>query len=77
MRDLRNDYLRVMKMVERGEIVRITRRGEIFARLTPEKKTPQKMDWNQSAAVKLDRSDLSPITDQQMNEIFALSRGED
>ena len=36
IRDLRNEFARVSKWLERGETVRITKRGKPFARIVPE-----------------------------------------
>lgn len=41
-RDLRNDFARVSKCIERGETVRILKRGKPFARLVPE---PRQKSW--------------------------------
>lgn len=37
-RDLRNQFARVSKVIERGESVQIIKRGKPFARLVPEPK---------------------------------------
>jgi antitoxin (DNA-binding transcriptional repressor) of toxin-antitoxin stability system len=39
VRDLRNDFRRVSKWIEKGETVQIVKRGKPFARLAPEPKS--------------------------------------
>ena len=46
VRDLRNNFANLAKLIEHGEKITITRNGESFATLspaTPEK--PRKIDW--------------------------------
>jgi len=52
VRDLRNHYSGLLKWIEAGEEVRITRRGKAVARLVPEPVASGKqVDWSQSPAV--------------------------
>ena len=39
IRDLRNDFARLSKLLERGETVQLLKRGKPFARVVPEPKT--------------------------------------
>jgi prevent-host-death family protein len=56
VRDLRNHYSGLMKWIEAGEEVRITRRGKAIARLVPEPLVSSKqVDWSQSPAVLRER----------------------
>jgi antitoxin (DNA-binding transcriptional repressor) of toxin-antitoxin stability system len=75
VRDLRNNYKSVLSWVEGGEEVKISRRGKVIARLVPEKPKPQKVDWSQSAAFKLDRSKMKMLTAEDSAAIIAESRG--
>lgn len=38
VRDLRNDFRRISKWLEKGEIVQVFKRGKPFARVVPEPK---------------------------------------
>jgi len=53
VRELRNNYSRVLRWVSAGEEVRITRHGTIVARVVPPQPVPpRKLDWTESAAFK-------------------------
>jgi prevent-host-death family protein len=39
VRELRNDFARVSKWLEKGEVVQIVKRGKPFARVVPEPRT--------------------------------------
>ena len=52
VRELRNNYSKVLKWVANGEEVEVTRRGKIVAKVVPP--SPAKatqVDWSQSAAL--------------------------
>ncbi len=71
VRELRNHYTSVMKWIEAGEEVKISRRGKVIARLVPEKpKARRKVDWSTSAAVKQDKSKWPKITNEQKAALF-------
>jgi antitoxin (DNA-binding transcriptional repressor) of toxin-antitoxin stability system len=71
VRELRNHYTSVMKWIEAGEEVKISKRGKIIARLVPEKAARlKKVDWTTSAAVTRDKSLLTFITDEQKAALF-------
>ena len=53
VRELRNEYKRVLGWAEAGEEVAISRRGKIIARLVPEKPKSKRVDWTKSAAFAL------------------------
>ena len=71
VRELRNSYASLLKRIEAGEEIKISRRGKIVARLVPEKpdKTA-KVDWSKSAAFTMDRSKLPFITQKQKASLF-------
>jgi prevent-host-death family protein len=52
VRELRNNYSKVLQWVSRGEEVEVTRRGEVVAKVVPPSATTAKpVDWTQSAAL--------------------------
>ena len=57
VRELRNRYTQLLKWLDAGEEIRITRRGVVIARLVPE----NHVSWTKSAAFALDRLNLSPL----------------
>jgi prevent-host-death family protein len=53
IRELRNNYSRVLRWVSAGEEVRITRHGKIVARVVPPQPVSSpKLDWKESATFK-------------------------
>jgi prevent-host-death family protein len=53
VRELRNNYAKVLRWVSAGEEVHVTRRGRIVARVVPPQPvSPRKLDWKESAAFK-------------------------
>jgi len=76
VRELRNRYTHLLKWLDAGEEIMITRRGVTIARLVPEKEqTKRKVDWTKSAAFQLDQLKLRPLTAQESVEILELNRG--
>lgn len=52
VRELRNNYSKVLKWVSKGEEVEVTRRGKIVARVVPPPQVQAaQVDWSQSAAL--------------------------
>jgi prevent-host-death family protein len=52
VRELRNNYSKVLKWVAKGEEVEVTRRGKIVARVVPPPSVKAaQVDWSQSAAL--------------------------
>ena len=51
VRELRNNYSKVLGWVARGEEVEVTRRGKVVAKVVPPVASPRKIDWTQSAAL--------------------------
>ena len=52
VRDLRNHYTEVLRWIDAGEDVLITKRGKVFARLSPESdEAVRKVDWKGSPEV--------------------------
>ena len=74
LRELRTRYSTVMKWIEVGEQVKISKRGKVVARLVPvkqEKPTkPKKVDWSTSAAVMQDKSKWPMMTEFKKNPLI-------
>lgn len=75
VRELRNDYAKLLRRVEAGEEIVITRRGQSVARLVPEKSGARKVDWTKSAAFQRDRSNEKVISAERSAELIRESRG--
>ena len=75
VRELRNDYAKLLRRVEAGEEIVITRRGQSVARLVPEKGRAKKVDWTKSAAFQWDRSKEKIISAERSAELIRESRG--
>jgi prevent-host-death family protein len=76
VRELRNRYTELLKWLEAGEEITITRRGVAIARLVPEnQRTKRKVDWTRSAAFGLDRLKLRPLTANESAALLDDNRG--
>lgn len=76
VRELRNHYSTVMKWIEAGEEVKISKRGKVIARLVPDRPEPQrKVDWSTSAAVLRDRSGDRMLSAEESASLLAESQG--
>ena len=77
VRELRNRYTQLLKWIEAGEEIRITRRGVVIARLVPENpdQAHPAVDWTKSAAFALDRLHLRPLTAKQSAELLDDNKG--
>jgi prevent-host-death family protein len=52
VRELRNNYSKVLHWVSTGEEVQVTRHGKVVAKVVPpQSPAPSKLDWTQSAAL--------------------------
>jgi prevent-host-death family protein len=52
VRELRNNYSKVLQWVSKGEEVEVTRRGKVVAKVVPPASAKvAKVDWTQSAAL--------------------------
>lgn len=56
VRALRNNYAKLLRRVETGEEISISRRGRIVARLVPAVSGKTRVDWAASAASRLPRA---------------------
>jgi len=74
VRTLRNDYAKLLRRVETGEQIAISRRGKIVARLMPPTTGNAKVDWAASAARSLPR-DSKPMSDAARAKLISDSQG--
>ena len=76
VRELRNRYSELMKWIEAGEEITISRRGRIIARLVPESaKRSGRVDWGSSAALRMDKSALPHLSAAVSAALLAESQG--
>jgi prevent-host-death family protein len=75
VRELRNNYSKVLRWVARGEEVEVTRRGEVVAKVVPAATARHsEVDWTKSAG--LNRKPWSStLTSGQSAAILAESQG--
>ena len=75
VRELRNNYSKVLNWVAKGEEVEVTRRGKIVAKVVPVvPSSPADVDWSKSAA--LNRPAWSAVlTAEQSAAVLAESQG--
>ena len=77
VRDLRNRYSAVLKWIEAGEEVSITRRGVIIARLVPEvRRSSESVDWEQSAAFRRNRQGERTLTEEESRRLLDANKGQ-
>ena len=75
VRELRNNYSKVLKWVAKGEEVEVTRRGKVVAKVIPPTPAhPKEVDWTKSAA--FNRKPWSAVlTADQSASILTESQG--
>jgi prevent-host-death family protein len=78
VRELRNRYTQLLKWLEAGEEITITRRGVAVARLVPANgpKGRGGADWIHSAAFALDRLELHPLTERESTQLLDYNQGQ-
>jgi prevent-host-death family protein len=75
VRELRNNYSKVLKWVAKGEEVEVTRRGKIVARVVPPPLIKEaRVDWSNSAALNR-RAWSTSLTAKESSSILADSQG--
>jgi prevent-host-death family protein len=74
VRALRNDYAKLLRRVETGEEISISRRGKIVAKLVPALPANGKVDWSKSAAFRLTK-DEKPWTAAQTLKLIHEAQG--
>jgi prevent-host-death family protein len=74
VRELRNNYTRVLAWVSAGQEVQVTRRGKVVAKVVPPESEPSHVDWSASAAFRLSRND-KPLSAGQSATLLKDSQG--
>ena len=75
VRELRNNYSKVLQWVSKGEEVEVTRRGKVVAKVIPPTSAKAgKVDWAQSAALTR-RAWSNPLTAKESAAILTDSQG--
>ena len=76
VRHLRNHYSAVLRWIDAGEEVAISRRGKVVARLVPEKtRRKARVDWRESAALRMDKSMFPLLSVEAVAGLLADNRG--
>jgi antitoxin (DNA-binding transcriptional repressor) of toxin-antitoxin stability system len=76
VRHLRNHYSAVLRWIDAGEEVSISRRGKVVARLVPETERKRaRVDWAASAALRMDKSALPRLSAKTAAALLAESQG--
>ena len=73
VRTLRNDYAKLLRRVETGEEISISRRGTIVAKLVPARPPRTQVDWTDSAALRLTKNEKPWTAKQALNLIHDAS----
>jgi antitoxin (DNA-binding transcriptional repressor) of toxin-antitoxin stability system len=77
VRHLRNHYSAVLRWIDAGEEVSISRRGKVVARLVPETaRKRDRVDWTTSAAARMDKSLLPRLSAKEVAGLLAENRGD-
>ena len=74
VRELRNNYSKVLGWVAKGEEVEVTRRGKVVAKVVPPVGPKTKVDWAQSAAFTR-QAWTNTLTAKKSSAILADSQG--
>lgn len=74
VRELRNNYSKVLKWVATGQEVQVTRRGKVVAKVVPPDESPGKVDWAGSAALRITRTDKA-LTTRQSERLLKEAQG--
>lgn len=75
VRTLRNDYARLLRRVESGEEIAISRRGRVVARLVPARPDKAGVDWAASATFRMIR-DEKPLSAKESEELIKDAQGD-
>ncbi len=74
VRTLRNDYAKLLRRVETGEEIAISRHGRVVARLVPANAEAGKVDWATSSASRLSRTG-KPMSTAAAAKVLSESQG--
>ena len=75
VRTLRNDYAQLLRRVETGEEIEISRRGKVVARLVPALRPAPPISWAGGAGRKL-AATISPLQPGESQKLRADSQGQ-
>jgi len=74
VRELRNNYSKVLKWVSAGQEVQVTRRGKVVAKVVLPDEPSLKVDWSQSAALRITAADKI-LTARQSERLLKEAQG--
>jgi prevent-host-death family protein len=74
VRQLRNDYAKLLRRVETGEEISISRRGRVVAKLVPAHPHSGKIDWSQSETFKALAAN-KPLSAEESRELIHDAQG--
>jgi prevent-host-death family protein len=74
VRELRNNYAKVLKWVSTGQEVQVTRRGKVVAKVVPPDEPALRVDWAQSAARQITGADKA-LTARQSDRLLKEAQG--
>jgi prevent-host-death family protein len=75
VREIRNEFAKILRWVEDGEQVEITRRKRVVARLVPVKAKARKIEWPDFQA-RLKKTFPNGVKGKPVSEILDEARGE-
>ncbi|HRI82015.1 MAG TPA: type II toxin-antitoxin system prevent-host-death family antitoxin [Opitutaceae bacterium] len=74
VRELRNNYARVLKWVAAGQEIQVTRRGKVVAKVIPPGETSRRVDWSRSSALRVTSRDKS-LSSRQSERLLKEAQG--
>lgn len=74
VRELRNNYARVLKWVASGQEIQVTRRGKVVAKVVPPDGASLKVDWSRSAALRVTGRDKA-LSARQSERLLKEAQG--
>lgn len=74
VRELRNNYSKVLRWVSSGQEVEVTRHGKVVARVVPPAGRSGKADWTNSAARRVTENDRA-LTAKESAELLKEAQG--
>ncbi len=74
VRALRNDYAKLLRRVETGEEISISRRGRIVAKLVPANPGSARVDWAASATFRMRRNE-KPLSAKESGKLLKDAQG--
>jgi prevent-host-death family protein len=74
VRELRNNYARVLKWVAAGQEIQVTRRGKVVAKVIPPGTASLKVDWSRSSALRVTGRDKA-LSSRQSERLLKVAQG--